>query len=102
MCYTRRKWKYDEGDRSTGVCMDCGKYYGGAGWVDAVVPDAYWELINPTNDKGCGLLCFNCMAMRFEFLGLQEVPIYFGSGPFSHGHDVDKEWMSQLPPDFLI
>lgn len=86
----KRKWKYTEEDTSGGECYDCGLWYGGDAWADIVVSDAAWELINPTDDKGSGLLCFNCMNRRAEFLGLEDVPIVIGSGPFmcKEGNDA--------------
>ena len=78
----KRKWKYTDADTIGGECYDCGLDYGGGAWSDVTLPDEIWELINPTNYKGSGILCFNCMVRRLEFLGLEEVPMYVGSGPF--------------------
>lgn len=68
---------------SEAACFDCGLVYASSKWADVVVPDEYWEMINPSEDSGCGLLCFNCMVGRFEALGLQNVPFQIASGPFS-------------------
>ena len=78
----KRKWKYSEGDISTGTCYDCGLWYGCSSWVDAIVPNDVWELINPSEHEGSGLLCFNCMTRRVEFLGCESVPISLNSGPW--------------------
>jgi len=78
----KRKWKYTEEDTSGGECYDCGLWYGCDAWADVVVKDEVWELINPSEHKGGGLLCFNCMNRRLTFLGLDDVPIIIGSGPF--------------------
>lgn len=76
-----KPWKYSDGERKGGQCADCGLPYGD-GWADVVVPDEIWELINPTAHAGCGLLCFNCMHARLDFLGLSNVPFQIASGPF--------------------
>lgn len=78
----KRKWKYTDQDTLGGECYDCGLDYGGGAWADVSLPDEIWELISPTEYKGSGILCFNCMVRRLEFLGLEEVPFYVGSGPF--------------------
>ena len=78
----KRKWKYTEEDTSGGECYDCGLWYGCDAWADVVVKDEVWELINPSEHKGGGLLCFNCMNRRLAFLGLEDVPAIIGSGPF--------------------
>lgn len=78
----KRKWTYNDDDTSGGECYDCGLWYGCDAWADVVVPDDVWKLINPTEYKGSGILCFNCMNRRLEFLGLEGVPIKIGSGPF--------------------
>ena len=77
--------KYNEEERVKigGACYDCGLRYGTAGWIDAVVSDADWELINPTYHPGAGLLCITCMARRFDLLFITDVPISLNSGPFN-------------------
>lgn len=88
----KRKWKYNtEVDTSGGECYDCGLWYGGGAWSDVTVPDEIWELINPTEFKGSGILCFNCMVRRLEFLGLENVPFEVGSGPFSKQTPAQKD-----------
>lgn len=73
-----------EGEQmSDSTCYDCGLLYSGDAWADVVVPDGYWEMINPTHHEGGGLLCFNCMNRRFAALGLSNVPFQIASGPFS-------------------
>ena len=64
------------------ACHDCGLIYGSDGWIDAVVPDEIWKIINPSDDIGGGTLCINCMARRCVEAGLYEVPVKLTSGPF--------------------
>ena len=80
-----RYWKYTEDERPVAECYDCGLDYGSDTWVDVIVPDDIWELINPTYYRGAGLLCFNCMVRRLQFLGLEDVPMKIASGPFIIG-----------------
>lgn len=61
-------------------CYDCGLTYGGAGWIEAVVPNDIWARISPTGDEG-GLLCINCIASRCASLGLEGVPVMLAAGP---------------------
>ena len=69
--------------RPTGECYDCGRKYGGMGWVDASVPDEVWELISPVPENPeAGLLCFCCIAKRCAAQGLTSVPVVLDSGPF--------------------
>ncbi len=81
----QRKWKYTDEEiekfRFTG-CYDCHLDYGGDAWADVCVDNDVWELINPSEQKGGGLLCFNCMLRRLNFLGLKDVKIEFFSSPF--------------------
>ena len=91
----QRRWKYSDDNTPIGAaCYDCGMWYGEAGWADVIVPDEVWELISPTTREGGGLLCFNCMERRLEFLGLNNVPHWVGSGPFAMGDsfDVTVKW----------
>lgn len=77
-----RRWKKQEIDPQTiARCYDCGLPYGSDGWVDVVINDADWELINPSLHKGGGLLCFNCMMRRFAEIGKEDIKILglFGS-----------------------
>ncbi len=87
----KRRWKYTEEDTSGGECYDCGLWYGGDAWADIVVKDEIWEFINPSEYKGGGLLCFNCMNRRLTFLGLEDVPMVIGSGPFVCAEGEDDE-----------
>jgi len=34
------------------ACYDCGRPYGGPGWIEAIIPDAIWEEISPTHNGG--------------------------------------------------
>lgn len=65
-------------------CHECGLKYGGAKWIEAVVPDSVWEMIKPEGcAEGAGLLCISCMAGRIRNLGLDDVPVIFsGMEPF--------------------
>lgn len=67
-------------------CYDCGMRYGGPGWCDVVVPNEIWERINPTYHKSAGILCFNCIATRLDFLELTDVKVLITSGPFHHDY----------------
>jgi len=79
-----RRWKYDEKKESVhGGCYDCGLYYGCDAWADVHLPNDVWDMINPSEYKGGGLLCLNCITRRLEFLGLEEVPFEITSGPLS-------------------
>jgi hypothetical protein len=86
----KRKWKYPYSviDNRDYECYDCGLIYGEGGWADVVVPNEIWEMINPTHVTGSGLLCFNCIVRRLAFVGLEEVPIFIASGPFSQIESV--------------
>lgn len=65
-----------------GECYDCGRKYGGLGWIDAIIPDEVWEIITPVpNIEGAGLLCINCIAKRCAQHNLHDVPVKLTSGP---------------------
>lgn len=87
----KRKWTYEDKYTSGGECYDCGLDYGGDAWADCVVPDEIWKLINPSEYRGGGLLCFNCMNRRLEFLGLENVPVEICSGPFFIAEDKNGD-----------
>ena len=70
-----KRWTDDE--RPRGGCYDCGLKYGEPGWIEAIVPDAVWEIINPTYHKDAGLLCITCIARRCMEAGLSNVPVWF-------------------------
>ncbi len=73
---TRRRWKYHGMVTRVNACWDCGqKYNDKDGWVECTVPHDIWELINPSTDKGGGLLCIACIVRRLAFLGLENVPV---------------------------
>jgi hypothetical protein len=63
-------------------CYDCDLPYGSDKWADVVLPNEIWELINPSEHDGGGLLCFNCINGRLTKLGLEDVPIKITSGAF--------------------
>lgn len=77
--------RYADAERPTGQCYDCGLEYSGPAWVDVLVSDDVWEVINPTYHEGAGLLCFNCIARRCVEAGLEGVPIALVSGPLIAG-----------------
>ncbi len=79
-----RKWTYSDEERKAMEdieCYDCGLPYGSDAWCDVVVSNEVWELINPTNHKHGGLLCFNCTCRRIVFIGLKDVKIRGIYGP---------------------
>lgn len=62
-------WAYLDEDRPQGVCYDCGMPYNL--FADLLVDDWVWELINPTEHEGAGLLCPTCICNRIRVLGLK-------------------------------
>jgi len=65
----RYSWKYTEEERPCGEygkCYDCGSPYGT--FPDMILPNELWELINPSTNKGSGLLCPTCIANRLDFI----------------------------------
>lgn len=64
------------------ACYDCRLRYDDPGWVDVLVPNDVWEVINPTRHPGAGLLCFTCIARRLVEAGLSSVLVQIRSGPF--------------------
>jgi len=56
-------------------CWECGLEYGIEGWVECVLPDDVWEIISPSYEKGCGLLCIGCIVARLEDAGLKNTPV---------------------------
>jgi hypothetical protein len=63
-------WKYTEEERPCGEygkCYDCGIPYEEI--EDMVLPNELWELINPSQYKGSGLLCPTCIANRLNYIG---------------------------------
>ncbi len=87
----KRKWKYTDKDAIDSECYDCGLWYGSDAWADISLDNDVWELISPTEYKGSGLLCFNCINRRLEFLGLEKVSLKVSSGPFAN-------YGEKLPP----
>lgn len=73
-------------------CYDCGLPYGDPKFPDLLIPNNVWELISPSEYRGAGLLCPNCIIGRCEELGLINIPFLFASGPFSFGIDLNKEF----------
>ena len=76
------KWKYTEEERPVGqcpYCYDCKMPYGE--FPDMVLHNDLWELISPSHNKGCGLLCPTCIATRLGSLNITEVTVkIFGDG----------------------
>lgn len=70
------KWKYDK--PPIAECYDCGLAYDK--FTDMVIEHDLWEKINPTYDKGCGLLCPNCMATRLNEIGVNEFKVISVAG----------------------
>jgi hypothetical protein len=67
------------------ACLDCGLEYGSAGWLDVLVSDSVWEIINPTFNRGAGLLCVTCIARRCAEAGLDNVPMVVTGGVLTNG-----------------
>lgn len=61
-------------------CYNCNCPYGAYGFHDLIVPDKVWKIIGPTGNEG-GLLCPTCIIKALDQFGLQDVPVYFASGP---------------------
>lgn len=76
------------------VCYGCGLPYCDPKFQDLIVPNAVWELINPSRPKrkGTGLLCPNCIIGKCEDLGLENVPFLFVSGPFAYDIDMRRKF----------
>lgn len=58
------QWTYKDHERPTGACYDCAVNY--SEFPDVSVSDEIWELINPTEHEGAGLLCPTCIAKRIR------------------------------------
>lgn len=71
-------------------CYDCGQLYGDPAWIEAVVPDAVWEAINPTYWRGAGILCIICMARRCYEAGLDNVSVKL-YGVFTHEENPGRK-----------
>lgn len=56
-------------------CYDCNLPYGEPGWIEAIVPDEVWEIINPSYHERGGILCITCIARRCEEADLEDVPV---------------------------
>lgn len=83
-------WKYTEVERPCGQygkCYDCGMPYGE--FPDMVLPDDLWELINPSQHKGSGLLCPTCIANRLDYIG-KWYELRFFCSPFGANPDHIK------------
>ena len=63
-----------------GGCDDCGLSYKDPAFVETSVPDDVWEIISPSYDHGCGLLCVGCIAKRCAEAGLRDVPVRLITG----------------------
>lgn len=62
------QWKYTDDERPQGCCYDCRTPY--HAFQDMIIPDKYWDKINPTYHDGAGLLCPTCIINRLHMLGL--------------------------------
>jgi hypothetical protein len=74
--------RFSDKERPHGQCYDCGLPYDDPGWIDILVPDDVWEIINPTYHEGAGLLCITCIARRCIEARLTTVIATLTSGPF--------------------
>lgn len=55
--------RYSDDDRPWSHCYDCNLPYKDFP-CDMLIQDDLWELINPTEHQGGGLLCPNCICAR--------------------------------------
>ncbi len=79
---------------NTTHCYDCELEYDSPGWIEAVVPTAFWLAISPTGHDG-GILCINCMSRRFAERGFRHVPVRLETGAFRvcvHNLDYYSLW----------
>jgi hypothetical protein len=76
MTHQPRQWTYTETERPDAVCYDCGLPYGDFP-VELVIAHEQWELINPSEHRGGGLLCHNCMIDRLIEKGIFIVDVLF-------------------------
>lgn len=72
--------RYTDDERPNACCYDCGLEYGGNAWMDALVPNDVWAIINPTFHEGAGILCVSCINRRCVEAGLSNVPVWIASG----------------------
>lgn len=72
MCSERRNWRPKPPAKA--ACYECGLNYCKFP-LDAIVSDCIWELINPSEHEGAGLLCPNCICRRLRVLGATHVYI---------------------------
>jgi hypothetical protein len=63
----------EPGPTGAAVCYDCGLPY--EAFEDIVLPHELWERINPTEHRGAGLLCANCIFERLHHIGVYEVQV---------------------------
>lgn len=66
-----KQWKYRDEERPNGFCYDCRIWY--RNFADLSLPNDVWEMINPTNHAGAGLLCPNCICERLRTIGVSGV-----------------------------
>lgn len=80
-------------------CFDCGLVYGTPGWMDVLIPNDVWEMINPTfhENSGAGILCIHCINRRCQELGLMYVPVWIGSGALISKDILDIRKPYRLP-----
>lgn len=72
----------DEERPKSAQCYDCGLPYDSPEWIEAVISNHTWEMINPTYHQGAGLLCITCMARRLHEIGMGNVPVKLTAGVF--------------------
>lgn len=68
--------KYKDNERPIAECYDCRLPYEQFP-VELVIDHDSWELINPTYNKGAGLLCHSCMFVRLRTVGKLIVDVLF-------------------------
>lgn len=60
------KWRYKDDERPRGRCYYCRTPY--AEFPDMIISDKFWELMNPTEHQGAGLLCPKCISDRLDYI----------------------------------
>ena len=82
-------------------CYDCGQKYGSDGWIEAVIPDAVWDEIKPSEcGPGGGLLCISCIARRLKIKGIRNVPVWMCGTEYLVAHSGDPGEEIELLREF--
>lgn len=70
----------DEESPILAQCFDCGLPYEHPAWIEALVTNEVWAIINPTYHEHGGLLCITCIADRCFQTGLTDVQVAIAGG----------------------